>query len=113
MTRLVARDTAPCGSAERPSSIIKRKKSSESVVPSRWSKTASESEFSSARRIFSKPPIWPLCMNDQLPEMNGWQFMRLVAPPVEARTWARNRPDLICRHRLFRLGSDQAGRMSR
>ena len=39
--------------------------------------------------------------------------LRLVALPVEARTCARNRPELIWRQRLLRLGSDQAGRMSR
>jgi hypothetical protein len=52
-------------------------------------------------------------MNDQRPLTKGWQLSRLVAPPVEARTWARNSGERICRASDFRLQSDQAGSTSR
>ena len=52
-------------------------------------------------------------MKSQRPCAKGWQLARVVAPPVEARTWAKNRRARTCSQRLFRFSSDQAGRTSR
>ena len=52
-------------------------------------------------------------MKDQRPTAKGWQLLRLVAVPVEARTWAMNRGDFTVAVRLRRFGSDQAGMTSR
>ena len=61
---------------------------------------------SSVRRMRSKPPIWPLCMNDQRPDTKGWQLARLVAPPVEARH-GRETAGADLPAQALQVGSDQ------
>ena len=43
----------------------------------------------------------------------GWQFARMVAVPVEARTWAKKVLARTCPQRLTKFSSDHAGAMSR
>ena len=52
-------------------------------------------------------------MNIIRPTLNGWQFARVVAVPVDARTCAKNRRDRTCAASDRRFSSDQAGRTSR
>jgi hypothetical protein len=52
-------------------------------------------------------------MNIHAPCRKGWQLARVVAVPVEARTWAKNRPDLIWWASESRFSSLHAGRTSR
>ena len=70
--------------------------------------------MASIRRLIAQyPPTCPLCMNMYRPTENGWQLARAVAGPVEARTWAKNRPERTWWHSELRFSSDQAGRTSR
>ena len=84
-----------------------------SGVPVRAAYIASGIIASTRRRTCGQPPICPLCMNMNLPCVNGWQLARLVGVPVAARTWAKNSRLRTWAAMLRRFSSDQAGRTSR
>src|SRR3954463_11814769 len=50
-------------------------------------------------------------MKSQRPCAKGWQLARVVAPPVEARTWAKNRRARTCS--LVRPGGADIAKQSR
>jgi hypothetical protein len=52
-------------------------------------------------------------MNKWHPKAKGWQFARVEAVPVEARTWAKNRGERTWAESDFRFSSTRPGRMSR
>ncbi len=53
----------------------------------------------------------PLCIQSHFPYLNGWQLVCWIAPPVEARMWAKTSGETRWRARSFRLRSFQAGSM--
>ena len=71
--------------------------------------SASDTPISASLRKRSNPPTCPLCMKLQRPQAKGWQLLRLVAEPVEARTWAMKAWLLTVLHSAIRFGSDHAG----
>jgi hypothetical protein len=87
----------------------RKKNTSESVDPSIRGYRLGSTARTSSRLTRENSPMSPLCIQSQLPNRNGWQFVSCTGDPDDARMCANTRPELRCEASSRRLRSFHAG----